>query len=230
MGPRGFHLQVHPLLLHCFHAGEHLHPVRDVSGPLRGHRPRQEVLVHPGGEACPAGSAADLGAVSGHGSACGSLPEHRGERGQHHLLLGGLAGPPEEGLRAVHLRFWLPPASGSNICLLCKGGYAARLHGYMCNQPVSDATPNFPVIKSVNISTMVILSEQVLIGRSTLGADVAGVKVFNYVLISVKLYSSTPLAPYSHAQLYRMIFAAISGVDIISYTGLAPNVTIFVHL
>ncbi|KAG8004950.1 Galanin receptor type 1 [Nibea albiflora] len=54
----------------------------------------------------------------------GALPEHRGMEGQQHLLLGGLAGPPEESLRDVHLCFRIPAASHFDICLLCKGGCA----------------------------------------------------------------------------------------------------------
>uniref|UniRef100_A0A8B9ST20 Galanin receptor 1 n=1 Tax=Anas platyrhynchos TaxID=8839 RepID=A0A8B9ST20_ANAPL len=38
LGAGRLHLQVHPLLLHRLHAGEHLHALGHVRGPLRGHR------------------------------------------------------------------------------------------------------------------------------------------------------------------------------------------------
>lgn len=124
MGAGSVHLQVHPLLLHRVHARQHLHAVGDVRGPLRGHRPRQEVLADPGWEARHARRGADLGAVAGHGSSRGALPEHRGAGEQQHLLLGGLAGPPEESLRDVHLRVRIPAAPHVDIRLLRKGGCA----------------------------------------------------------------------------------------------------------
>ena len=126
MGARSLHLQVHPLFLHRVHAGQHLHSVGDVRGQIRGHRPRQEVLLDPGGEACPARGGADLGPVPGDGGSRGALPEHRGAGGQQHLLLGGLAGPPEESLRDVHLCFRIPAAAHPHICLLRQGGCARK--------------------------------------------------------------------------------------------------------
>lgn len=127
VGAGRLHLQVHPLLLHRLHARQHLHAVGHVRGPLRGHRARQKVVADPRGQERGVQRAAHLAAVPGHGGSRGALPEHRGAGEQQHVLLGGLAGPPEEGLRGVHLRFRIPAAPHAHIRLLRQGELRATV-------------------------------------------------------------------------------------------------------
>lgn len=127
LGAGRLHLQVHSLLLHRLHARQHLHSVCHVCGPLRGHRARQEVVADPRRQKRGARRAAHLVAVSGHGGPRGALPEHRGAREQQHLLLGGLAGATEEGLRCGHLRVWIPASPDAHIRLLRQGELRAKV-------------------------------------------------------------------------------------------------------